>query len=83
MKVSKGSFVIGKAVRDIMWPPSAVVVSVSRADDSKKDMDNDGEKKLYAHDTVMIRTKFYDEKDLVSSLSALVGNDYEIKKIGL
>lgn len=83
MKVSEGSFVIGKAVRDIMWPPSAVVVSVSRADDSKKDMDNDGEKKLYAHDTVMIRTKFYDEKDLVSSLSALVGNDYEIKKIDL
>ena len=81
MQVSENAFVIGKTVRDIMWPASAVVISITRADEHTDKMANDGEKKLYPHDTVVIRTKYFDENDLKLSLAALVGNTYEIKKI--
>ena len=81
MKVSHNSFVVGKTVRDVLWPASSVVMSVTRADESKEDMDHDGEKKLFPEDTVVIRSKYYDEADLIETLSSLVGKDYEIKKI--
>ncbi len=78
MKVSDSAFVIGKAVRDIMWPPSSVVISITRADDKRQDMDNDGEKRLYAGDKLVVRTKFFDEVELREQLKGLVGSEYEI-----
>jgi len=81
MKVSPDAFVVGKAVRDIMWPPSAVVVSILRAESVEGDTDNDGEKKLYGGDTVVIRTRFYDEEELRKVLLALMGNRAEIRRI--
>ena len=81
MKVSHNSFVVGKTVRDVLWPASSVVMSVTRADESTEDMDHDGEKKLFPEDTLVIRSKYYDEADLIETLSSLVGKDYEIKKI--
>ena len=30
LKVSENSFVVGKAVRDIMWPNSLVIISIKR-----------------------------------------------------
>ncbi len=80
MKVSHNSFVVGKTVRDILWPSSSVVISVKRADESKEDMDHDGEKKLYPEDTVVVRSKYYDENELRELFVCLVGNDYEIIK---
>ncbi len=82
MKVSKGAFVVGKAVRDIMWPHASVVVSITRSDDTKKDMDNDGEKKLYVGDTIVVRARYFDEKELISLLKSLVG-DSEISKTNM
>ncbi len=79
MKVTAGAFVVGKAVRDIMWPHASVVVGITRSDETKKDMDNDGEKKLYVGDTIMVRARYFDEEELLSLLKALVG-ETEITK---
>ncbi len=78
MKVAPDAFVVGKTVRDIMWPHSSVVISVKRADESNQDMDNDGEKKLYAEDTLVLRAKFYDEDEIRNLLKGLVGDKYDI-----
>ena len=80
MKVSHNSFVVGKAVRDVMWPSASVVISITRADETKKDMDNDGEKKLYVGDTLVLRARFFEEAEIRSLLVGLVGNEHEIKR---
>lgn len=80
MRISDGAFVVGKTVRDIMWPPSSVVIGITRADEKNADMDNDGEKKLYAGDTVVLRAKFFDEDEVRSLLRGLVGDMYEITR---
>ena len=81
LKISDNAFVVGKSVRDIMWPHSAVVTSVTRADETNQDMSNDGEKKLYAGDTIVVRVKYYDEALLRKDLVGLVGSEYDIKII--
>lgn len=81
MKVSTDAFVVGKTVRDIMWPHSAVVVSVTRANHNDQDMDNDGEKKLYDGDTLILRLKLYDEKETLHRLRGLVGEQYQIEEV--
>lgn len=80
MKVAHNSFVVGKAVRDIMWPSSSVVIGITRAEEIERDMDNDGEKRLCVGDTVVIRARFFDEAELIKTLHGLVGSDYEIKR---
>lgn len=74
MKISEHAFVVGKAVRDIMWPSSSVVIGITRADEKRQDMDNDGEKKLYGGDTIVVRAKFFDEAELKKQLAGLIGN---------
>lgn len=78
MKVSDNAFVVGKTVRDVMWPSSSAVLSITRASDQHKDTDNDGEKKLFAGDTLVLRSCFFDEEELKKTLQGLVGNKYEI-----
>jgi hypothetical protein len=63
-----------------MWPSSSVVVSVTRADETNKDMDNDGEKKLYVGDTLVLRARFFDEEEIRKMLVGLVGSEHEIKR---
>lgn len=79
MRISHGSFVVGKAVRDILWPASSVVLSVTRNGDSERDMDHDGEKKLYPGDTVVLQAKLYDADEVLQELEGLVGRDFEIR----
>ena len=81
MVVSHNSFVVGKAVRDIMWPSASVVISITRADETKQDMDNDGEKKLYVGDTVVLRARYFDEAEIRKLLVGLVGSEHEINKV--
>ncbi len=76
--VSEGAFVVGKTVRDILWPASSAVIAVRRADESVDDMDNDGEKRLFVGDKVRIRVRFFDENEVRALLSGLVGSDHEI-----
>ena len=81
VKVSDGAFVIGKAVRDILWPHTAIVTSITRANKNEKSMDNGGEKKIYAGDTIVIKIRLYDEEEVKQCLYNLVGRDYEIKEL--
>lgn len=78
LKVSHGAFAIGKAVRDIMWPQSAVVLNVSHADGRIQEVENEGEKRLYAEDTIIVRAKYSDKERLKTLLYGIVGKDYEI-----
>ena len=78
MKVSKDAFVIGKSVRDIMWPHASVIVSISRDHRNFSDTDLDGEKRLHEGDTLVLRARTYDEEILKSYLHDLVGFDYDI-----
>ena len=44
-------------------------------------MDNGGEKKIYAGDTIVIKIQLYDEEEVKQCLYNLVGRDYEIKEL--
>ncbi len=80
LKISRGSFVVGRTVRDVMWPASSVVLGITRAKETDEDMDHDGEKQLFAEDTLILRARFYDENELKRQLYSLVGSDYEIRE---
>ena len=43
-------------------------------------MDNDGEKKFYAGDTLFIRVQLYNEEYVTKYLYDLVGHDHEMVK---
>lgn len=80
MKVSAGSFVDGKTTHDILWPSASVVVGITKADNNVQDMDDAGEKKLFADDTVVLRAKVYDKDNYIKILKGLVGEQYEIEE---
>lgn len=77
LRVTDNAFVIGKTVRDIMWPVSCVVLSVRRSEE-ENDIGNVGEKILFADDIITIKAKYSDENELKKSLLGLVGKDSEI-----
>ena len=81
VKVSHGAFVIGKAVRDILWPRSTLVTGIIREGESSLSMDNGGEKKMYEGDTLLVKSEFYDEEDLRRRLVSLVGDEHPIEKL--
>lgn len=79
--IEPNAFVIGKSVRDVMWPSSTVVISIKRENEQMNDTVNDGEKKLCSGDTIILRAKYYDEGELCQLIHGLVGNDAKIHKI--
>ena len=79
VKVSKGAFVIGKAVRDVLWPHASVIVAITRDGKDFSDTDNDGEKRLYEGDSIIIRARCYDEEEIKDHLYDLMGRDHEIE----
>ena len=83
MKVADDAFVVGKSIRDIMWPASSVVISITRAAGGRRDNVNDGEKKLYAGDTLVLRCRYFDEAELLPLLHGLVGKDSEILRMNV
>ena len=79
--VSSDDFVVGKAVRDIMWPHASVIESISHADsDILQEMD-DGEQRLYVGDKVTIRAAYYDKEEILKLLLGLAGDDVEVEDI--
>ena len=78
LTVSPNAFVVGKAVRDIMWPHASVIESIAHADSDIIEEMDDGEQRLYAGDTLTIRVGYYDKEELLALLKALVGTDAEI-----
>ena len=79
--ISSNSFVSGKAVRDIMWPNSLVILNIKSASESEDNLDNGGERKLYAEDIITFRCPYYDKEELYKDIYNLVGKDYEICEI--
>ncbi len=76
MTVKDESFVVGKTVRDVMWPYFCVVLSVQHKNDCT-DNDkyfNDGEKKLYPGDVITVRVRYVDRDETVKRLEALTGD---------
>ncbi len=74
--VKKGAFVIGKATRDIFWPPSCQVTAVVRAGANKVSdarMDKDGDKILKEGDTLSLRIQTYNREESEKLIADLVG----------
>jgi len=82
-KVADHAFVAGKSIRDIMWPATAVVLSVMRPGDMRPDTDIDSGRKLSAGDTLLIRVRVYDEDAMRKTLADLVGGDHPIETVPL
>ena len=70
--VEEGAFAVGKAVRDILWPSNTKVSEIVAADNVKR-MDDDGEKKIHAGDTLTIITQTFDEAATRAELDEILG----------
>lgn len=77
LTVSDHAFVAGKAVRDIIWPYASVIVSITYANGHKIELD-DGEQRLRAGDTILLRARYYDKERILYQLRSLVGTEHEI-----
>ena len=73
IKVSPLSFAVNQTVRDVMWPSSAVVVSIQRDGRDLQNMDSVGDTEMLEGDIVNLRVKFFDEEEITKELSTLVG----------
>ena len=67
LKVNADSFVIGKEIRDILWPPTCVVLSVTKAQDRPSGST------LSEDDVLHIHYLAYDIERTNNALEALVG----------
>lgn len=81
MKVSDKAFVVGKTVRDVMWPISCVVLGIIHANEDKNTTGNIGEKLMFIGDTIILKANYSDEEKLIHDLHGLVGYEHQIKKI--
>jgi len=79
--VSPGDFVVGKSVRDIMWPHTSVIESISHAGSHVLEEMDDGEQRLYAGDRVTIRAAYYDKEEILKLLLGLAGDDVIVEDI--
>ncbi len=75
LKVEESSFVSYKPVRNILWPSSAAVHSIIRANCELEKLDRDGERRLYPGDRVILRLRYYDHDDITRQLTELVGSE--------
>ena len=71
LTVSENSFVVGKALCDILWPNSCVVVSVERVHEGHDNVE------INPGDVITVRYKTYTPAVTAQELSALVGNQSE------
>lgn len=83
--VKNGSFLIGKATRDIFWPPSSLVLSITypKATTENTVMDKDGERVIKENCILTIRFSTYNlEETLKIFKSIFANNDFTyVKKI--
>lgn len=69
LSVRPGAFVIGKEVRDILWPPSCVILSVQNAPD--RHLHGEG---MAEGDILHVRYQTYDPAHTARLLSDLIGD---------
>ena len=78
LTIAPDAFVVGKAVRDIMWPHASVIMSITYGSNHRVQMD-DGEQRLYGGDKVTIRAGYYEEEEILRLLRGISGNDVEVE----
>ncbi len=69
-EVKEGSFIVGKELRDILWPPSCIVLSVYRAESGKTHSDGP----VKAGDSLHIHAVTYDQDKTLQDLEDILGN---------
>lgn len=77
LTVAANAIIVGKAVRDIMWPHASVIMSLTYGSNHKVKMD-DGEQRLYAGDKITIRAGYYDLSEILELLKGLAGDEQPI-----
>ena len=79
------SFVVGKEIKDVLWPNNLVVLSIKHSSESGAVMDVDGEKLIREGDVLHVRYSTYDERFTTDELVSLIGyqqiNGREIKRV--
>lgn len=71
--VNKGSFAVGKQIRDIFWPANLFVLSVKKASSDSEEVDEHGGKALRAGDELHIQYSTFDNESTEDELYAIVG----------
>ena len=74
-RVSPDSFGAGKAVRELLWPASTIILSIIRSKDAPVIMDHDGEERLLPGDTLILRSCSCCSEKVKQELTELLGND--------
>ncbi len=67
LEVKKNTFVVGKELRDVLWPNSCVVVSFEHADKNR------GMTAIFEGDVITVRYKTYNPSETLKEFEALVG----------
>lgn len=80
LHISPNDFAVGKAIRNIMWPHTSVIESISHAGSNVLEEMDDGEQRLYEGDRVVLRAAYYDEKEILELLKGIAGDDVEMEK---
>ena len=75
--VAENAFAVSKSVRDILWPANTKVSEIISGDRVKR-MDDDGEKKIHAGDTVVLLSQTYDEQATKAELEQILGKQPEV-----
>lgn len=79
------SFVVGKEIKDVLWPNNLIVLSIKHSSESGAVMDVDGEKLIREGDVLHVRYSTYDERFTTDELVSLIGyqqiNGREIKRV--
>ena len=76
LTVRENAFVVGKDLRDVLWPVSCVVLSVDRTTDEHDKL------AISAGDVITVHYKTYDPIAVAEEVEALVGDQpTEIDKI--
>ncbi len=70
--VQKGSFAVGKQIRDIFWPKNLFVLSVKHQQ-SSTEVDEHGGKEIRENDLLHIRYSTSNENDMKNELLAIIG----------
>lgn len=72
VEVKENSFVVGKQIRDVLWPNNLFVLSLKRSD-KRPEIDEHGEKNMYPGDVLHVRYSTYNPAQTREELIALVG----------
>ncbi len=82
--VQKGTFAVGKQIRDILWPANLFVLSVKPSETRRAEVDEHGAKELFEGDILHVRYSTYDESLTKKELMSIVGEqDYSERHTNL